>query len=314
MTPERWQQVKAIAAEALDRAPAERAQFVAAACATDEDLRSEILSLLEADDPTGRFLELDLPPERVGPWRLVREIGRGGMGTVYLAERADGQFEQRVAVKIVTRGMDSAAVIRRFHAERRMLARLEHPNIARLFDGGVTLDGRPYFVMGTWTAALRRLLPRASASGRAEDQLFVALCEAVEHAHRQLVLHRDIKAANVLVDERGVPRLVDFGIARLLDAEGAPGASPTGSVACLDAGVREPGADARRAADHGERYLRAGTAPVRGAGRSAAVPISAGRRPPNRRGSCASTCRSARARSRPRPSRAGCAAISTTSS
>ena len=228
MNQERWQKVKVIAADALDIAAADRAAFVAQACGADEPLREEVMSLLGADDPTGRFLEFERPPERVGPWRIVHELGRGGMGTVYLAERADGQFEQRVAVKIVTRGMDSAAIVRRFHAERQILARLDHPNISRLIDGGVTDDGRPYFVMELVEGVpFLQYCREHQASIAKRIELFNTVCDAVEHAHRHLILHRDIKAENVLVDANGKAKLVDFGIARLLDPEGQPGSSPT---------------------------------------------------------------------------------------
>src|SRR5207237_1844198 len=108
---------------------------------------AEVSALLAAEDPTGRFLEPDRPPDRIGAYRIIREIGRGGMGTVYEGLRADAQFDQRVAIKVVKRGMDTDSVLRRFYAERQILARLQHPHIARLFDGGMTADGRPYFVM-----------------------------------------------------------------------------------------------------------------------------------------------------------------------
>ena len=222
MTPERWQQVARIAGDALELAPAERAAFVAAACAGDAPLEADVMSLLAAEDPTGRFLEPDRPPDRVGPYRIVREIGRGGMGTVYLAERADGQFEQRVAIKLVTRGMDSEAVLRRFFAERRILARLEHPGIARLFNGGVTPDGRPYFVMeyvdGT---SITRWCRRQAPAVAERVELCARVCDAVDYAHGHLVLHRDLKPENVLVDAAGASKLLDFGIARLLDGESA---------------------------------------------------------------------------------------------
>ena len=227
MTPDRWQQVKRIAGDALDLAPAARAAFVAAACDGDAALEADVLSLLAAEDPTGRFLEPDRPPDRVGPYRIVREIGRGGMGTVYLGERADGQFDQRVAIKLVTRGMDSDAVLRRFLAERRILARLEHPGIARLFDGGMTADGRPYFVMEYVDGAPITEWCRRRASGVAERvELFARVCDAVDYAHGHLVLHRDLKPENILVDAAGVPKLLDFGIARLLDGESASATQP----------------------------------------------------------------------------------------
>ncbi len=224
MTPERWQRITQIVGDALERDAGDRPAFIAAACAGDPELRADVESLLAADDPSGRFLEPDRPPERIGPYRIVREIGRGGMGTVYEAVRDDGRFEQRVAIKIITRGRDTAAVLRRFHAERRVLARLQHPNIAQLFDGGDTADGRPYFVMEYLADALpitdycrAHTLPT-----NARLTLFSTACDAVAYAHSHLVLHRDLKPANIVVDASGTPKLLDFGIAKLLDAAEAP--------------------------------------------------------------------------------------------
>src|SRR5690606_2456991 len=152
------------------------------------------------------------------PYRIVREIGRGGMGAVYLAERADGEFDQRVAVKLVKRGMDTDEILARFRHERRILASLEHPSIARLYDGGATDDGLPYLVMElvdgeTITSYCNRL--RLTIDQRID--LFRAVCAAVQHAHQKLVVHRDIKPSNILVAQDGTPRLLDFGIALLLD-------------------------------------------------------------------------------------------------
>lgn len=129
MTPEGWERFKQIVADALEIDPARRDAFLADVCAGDADLRAEVASRLAAEDPTGRFLEPDRPPDRIGAYRIVREIRRGGMGTVYEGARADAQFEQRVAIKVVKRGMDTDAVLRRFYAERQVLARLQHPGI-----------------------------------------------------------------------------------------------------------------------------------------------------------------------------------------
>ena len=161
------------------------------------------------------------PDLRLGAYRLVREIGRGGVGQVFLAERNDGQFRQNVAIKLLKRGMDSDAVLQRFRNERQILASLDHPNIARVIDGGAAHDGRPYLVMeyidGTAITEYCRAC-RASLETRVE--LMLQVCEAVQHAHQRLLIHRDIKPSNVLVTGSGVPKLLDFGIAKLL----APGA------------------------------------------------------------------------------------------
>ncbi|HKE21830.1 MAG TPA: serine/threonine-protein kinase [Bryobacteraceae bacterium] len=221
MTAERWSRVKQILADALDIARDRRASFVDEACAGDQELRQEVLTLLRGDEPDSNFLNLDRAPQMLGAWRVVRELGRGGMGTVYLADRADGQFEQRAAIKVIKRGMDTDAVLRRFYAERQILARLQHPNITRLLDGGL-FDGRPYFVMEYLEGepildyCRRRALPLKD-----RVNLFLSVCDAVDYAHRNLILHRDLKGGNILVDTGGVAKLLDFGIAKLLTAEGA---------------------------------------------------------------------------------------------
>ena len=249
MTPERWEQVDALFAAALERPPEERQSWLDAACEGDGALRRAVLELLAdagaaeavlGESVTGYAaavvdeVQAELAREeealplggRVGPYRLLREVGRGGMGTVYLAERADQEFRKQVALKLVKRGMDTDEVLRRFRYERQILAALEHPSIARLYDGGAAEDGRPYLVMEyvegepvTRACDARRLPVEARL------RLFASVCEAVEFAHRNLVVHRDIKPSNVLVCADGTPRLLDFGIARLLDPD-APGAAP----------------------------------------------------------------------------------------
>jgi serine/threonine-protein kinase len=171
----------------------------------------------EADEP-----ERDFPDGRVGPYRIVRELGRGGMGVVYLAERADGQYEGRVALKVVKRGLDTDEILRRFLRERQILAGLRHPHIARLFDGGLAPGGRPYLVMDHVEGLpLTRFCDERALSVDARLDLFEAVCEAVRHAHRNLVVHRDLKPSNILVDEQGHLTLLDFGIAKLLGGDEA---------------------------------------------------------------------------------------------
>jgi eukaryotic-like serine/threonine-protein kinase len=239
VTPERWGQVKALLDGALEKGSAERLAFVAAACGEDPELQAEVESLLAFEEGSEAFIEEPLfgrsngGPEglaegqRVGPYRVVREIGRGGMGTVYLAVRADEEFEQRVALKLV--GMGSAAqIVRRFRAERQILAHLDHPNIARLLDGGTAEDGRPYFVMdfveGRPIDEYAGELPL-----RERLALFREVCAAVHFAHQNLVVHRDLKPGNILVTADGVPKLLDFGIAKLLDpGQTDPGLSELG--------------------------------------------------------------------------------------
>lgn len=231
MIAERWQQVEALFAAAADQPPDARSALLAEATAGDPELRSEIERLLAADRAAGTFLEQAVAAgarafgageigRRIGPYRLERELGRGGMSTVYLAVRADREFERQVAVKLVRRGMDSDEILARFLDERQILARLDHPNIARLFDGGTTDDNLPYFVLEHVEGLPidvhcdRRRLPVPERL-----RLFRQVCEAVHTAHKNLVIHRDLKPSNVLVTAEGVPKLLDFGIAKLLDPE-----------------------------------------------------------------------------------------------
>ena len=230
MTPARWQQVKRTLAGALERDDTrERLSFLEASCAGDLELQREVESLL--DQPTDQFdvcsenigLAHDVPlasrnvGRRIGAYQLVRELGRGGMGTVWLAQRADRQFEKFVAIKLLKRGTDTDEVLRRFRAEREILARLEHPNIARLIDAGTTDDDLPYFVM-EYVVGERVTDYCASRGLPIEErlQLFLKICGAVQFAHQNLVVHRDLKPANILITAEGEPKLLDFGIAKLL--------------------------------------------------------------------------------------------------
>jgi eukaryotic-like serine/threonine-protein kinase len=235
---ERWRRVEVVLDRALDMPPDQVQAWLDEACAGDADLRARVEGLLATDRSAAGFLERPVaeiapdllraeePPDgepagrRIGAWRLLREVGRGGMGTVHLAERADEQFEQLVAMKLVRRGLDTDEILLRFVRERRILARLEHKNIARLVDGGVTEDGLPWFAMEyvegepitTWCATRRLAI---------DDRLrlFRSACEAVQYAHGRLVVHRDLKPSNVFVTRDGEVKLLDFGIARLIRDE-----------------------------------------------------------------------------------------------
>lgn len=231
MTPDRWQQVKAVLDDALEREGAERATFLAAACQDDDELRQEVESLLVSEAEIGDFIETpvfrilrdDSAPlaigQRLGAYQVVRELGRGGMGSVYLAERADQEFEQRVALKLVRRGMDTDEILRRFRSERQILAHLDHPNIAKLFDGGTTEDGRPYFVMEHVEGRpIDEYCDDKKLTTRERLELFRSVCSAVHFAHQNLIVHRDLKPGNILVTDGGIPKLLDFGIAKLLDS------------------------------------------------------------------------------------------------
>jgi eukaryotic-like serine/threonine-protein kinase len=221
-TPAPWEQVKRILAASLELKPEARPSYLDSACEGDADLRREIESLLAAHDDAGDFIENsaladDLPGERVGHYRVIRELGQGGMGRVYLAERADEQFQQRVAIKLIKRGMDSDSVLRQFRNERQILAGLQHPNISRLLDGGLTAEGRPYLVMEFIEGEpIDEYCVDRKLGTRERLELFQQVCAAVQYAHQRLIVHRDIKPSNILVSADGIPRLLDFGIARIL--------------------------------------------------------------------------------------------------
>jgi serine/threonine-protein kinase len=236
--PSRWHQVSRLLDEALPLAPEERAAYLDAACAGDAALRAEVEQLLGYGARTDGFLEEpaanfaapllaepdgeeDAPmPERglIGPYRLVREIGRGGMGTIYLAER-EGEFKKLVALKLVRTGLrQDRLVVRRFLEERQILASLDHPNIARLLDGGVTPEGLPWFAMEYVDGVpIDRYAQDRALPLEARLALFLHVCDAVQYAHRNLVVHRDLKPSNIMVCDDGRPILLDFGIARILD-------------------------------------------------------------------------------------------------
>src|SRR5690606_29501368 len=159
-------------------------------------------------------------PARIGPYRIERLLGRGGMGRVYLAEHEAADFRRRVALKLVRRGLDTDDVLRRFRAERRILATLDHPNIARLLDVGATADGLPYLVMEYVDGVdILEHCRRHALDVPPRLALFRDVCSAVHHAHQRLLVHRDIKPGNILVTSEGVPKLLDFGIAKILDPE-----------------------------------------------------------------------------------------------
>jgi Tol biopolymer transport system component len=242
--PERWRRIEAVLDAALDQPSARRAAYVADACAGEPELLKEVLAILDAgerSDPVldssaaklgAAFLPNDFvapagAPARVGPYRIERIIGEGGMGTVYLARRDDGQFEQRVALKLVRRGLHlDERIIRRFREERQILATLNHPGIARLFDGGLTEEGLPYFAMEYVEGVpIDRYCDERNLSVEQRLGLFASVCDAVAHAHDNQIVHRDIKPSNILVTAAGEPRLLDFGIAKLLAPDETGGAS-----------------------------------------------------------------------------------------
>jgi len=229
---------------ALTVSPPQRASFVSEQTRGDEELRAEVLSLIESHEDAGDFLESPpvrvkapeevveaearLAGEQVGAYELVREIGRGGMGTVYLAVRAGDEAPKQVAVKLIREGMENDFAIRRFRNERQILARLEHPNIARLLDGGATAQGFPYFVM-EYVEGQPLLKHCQSLSLGLPERLaiFLQVCAAVHYAHRRMIIHRDLKPGNILVTANGTPKLLDFGIAKILVPEPVTGDEKT---------------------------------------------------------------------------------------
>jgi serine/threonine protein kinase len=239
---ERLRRADEIIQAALECGNGELAALLDAECAGDALLRTEVESLLGYRARAKNFIETpafalgaelfaggnycdDLGDEgacvegrRIGSYQVVREIGRGGMGAVYLSERADGEFRQQVAVKIIRQTLAGAETRRHFKRERQILASLNHPNIARLLDGGVSADGEPFLAMEYVEGV--RIDEYADAHGLstiARLGLFRQVCAAVQYAHQNLIIHRDLKPSNILVTNEGVPKLLDFGIAKLLD-------------------------------------------------------------------------------------------------
>ena len=222
MTDFRKRSLAEILQEAQTMSPAEQLSFVRRACSEDEALYSRAISELQSQwpgaDDFAQDPPVDVAGEQIGPYRIVRSLGAGGMGEVFLAERADDQFRQQVAIKLVRRGLLSRQTQGRLRQERQILASLDHPNIARLYDGGATADGTPYIVMEFIDGEPIDVYcdkRRLTIEGRL--RLFMTICSAVHRAHQNLIVHRDLKPSNILVTREGVPKLLDFGIAKMLD-------------------------------------------------------------------------------------------------
>lgn len=236
MTPERWEQISAIMEGALAFEGEKRREYLAEACTGDSELRAEVESLLASHEQAGsHFLntEASAAPalarsnrtcagDRIGPYLIEKLIGNGGMGEVFAAVRADGQFEKRVALKLVRGGYSSDYVLARFRTERQILASLGHPNIAQLLDGGTTEDGIPYLVMELVEGVpIDSYCDQQSLNVTERLLLFRQVCNAVQYAHQHLVIHRDIKPSNIFVTNDGVPKLLDFGIAKIIGETGS---------------------------------------------------------------------------------------------
>lgn len=229
MNPSRWKEIKEAFAQVSELDKSERSGFLSS---LGEDVRLEVEKLLNADSKAGSFIESPFLVEngsvsdggfagkQIDAYVLLEEIGAGGMGTVYLAEHRGEGFSQKVALKLIKRGMDTEAVLNRFLIERQILANLDHPYIARMLDGGSTPDGLPYFVMEHVEGEpIRSYCDVHDLDARSRVELFTKVCTAVSYAHQKLVVHRDLKPSNILINESGEPKLLDFGIAKLLSPE-----------------------------------------------------------------------------------------------
>jgi serine/threonine protein kinase len=241
--PARWQRIEALFDDALERDPQERAAWVKEQAGTDEELARQVMEMLKASGEAATFLEStnrsDLEnalarmasaveedtregsdPERAGPYRLIRKLGRGGMGQVYLGVRDDEAYKRYVAVKVIRRGMDTEDILKRFRVERRILASLNHPGIAQLLDGGSTEEGVSYFVMEYVDGeSITKYCDEHRLSLQDRLRLFQKVCSAVHYAHQNLIVHRDLKPSNILVTKEGEVKLLDFGIAKFLNPD-----------------------------------------------------------------------------------------------
>jgi len=233
MTGQRWKDVEELFHRALESEPATRSSFLEAECGADIELRAEVVALLEAFDNSEAERIQSSPSAserlRIGSYEVERKIGEGGMGTVYLAERRDEQFAKTVAIKLIRTGPGSHTLVQRFYTERQILAGMEHPNIARLIDGGITADGQPYLVMDYIDGQrLDAYCDEQRLSIRQRLELFLKVCGAVKYAHQALVVHRDLKPNNILVSSDGEPKLLDFGLAKVLQESQQTAAGPVG--------------------------------------------------------------------------------------
>lgn len=247
MNSDSWPRIESIFAQALSLPSNKRADFLEEACLDDPELRREVESLLASWQKSGDFLENPVTPDgvalleqqagsawigrQIGPYRILRELGRGGMGAVYLGERSDEAFRKQVAIKLLRPTASDDHLVERFQTERQILASLEHPNIARLLDGGSTPEGIPFLVMEYMEGIpIDRYCDEHSLPLVERLHLFLQVCEAVQFAHQNLIVHRDLKPGNILVTSGGAPKLLDFGIAKLL---ASPGTSPIQSQTTL---------------------------------------------------------------------------------
>ncbi len=229
---DRWQKLKDIFTEAVELTPESRSAYLSELRVNEKTLSEELAELIASEEESENFLKksfeinFDLPSAqtfigaRIGNYKIQREIGRGGMGAVFEAARQDGEFEQKVAVKLTDNGFLSDEFRRRFKNERQILAALAHPNIVRLFDGGILPNRTPYFVMEyVEGVSLNRFCRENEVDLDAKLDVFLQVCAAVAYAHQQLIVHRDLKPSNILVTKNGQVKLLDFGIAKTLSSD-----------------------------------------------------------------------------------------------
>ena len=240
MDQERWKKIKPILEDAIEADPAVRTAFIVEACGGDDDLLTEVRAMLALETDDDDLLELPAhshlfppngrskPGDQIDKYKIISELGIGGMGAVYLAERVDGTYTQKVALKVIKDGIDSAEILNRFFNERQILASLQHDNIAHLIDGGSTSDGRPFLAMEYIEGIpITEYVSKADVGLEDRLNLFIEICSAVSFAHKSLVIHRDLKPSNILVNKDGVPKLLDFGIAKLIPTEPAEAVTVT---------------------------------------------------------------------------------------
>ena len=269
LTAERWHQIQEILVESWERDPASRDQFLVERCGNDWELLLELRALCAAEAAAEQWRTPSEPkdpagPRRIGPYQIDRMLGRGGMGAVYLAHRTDGQFDHQVAIKLIGLPFEIEPFRERFRRERQILAGLNHPNITRLLDGGVTEDGELFLSMEYVDGIpLDRYVRERSLDSAATVRLFQQVCAAVQYAHQHLIIHRDIKPSNILVDQDGRPKLLDFGTAKLTEDSEQTG---TG-FGLMTAGYASPGATSRRSSLHAERCVFAGNGAIRAVGK-----------------------------------------------
>ena len=264
---DRLKRVQELFDKAVELEPAARRDFLYKAADGDETLVTEVEDLLRHDDESNDSLFVSVEKkvatafegkprrESIGKYRVIRELGQGGMGTVYLAARDDDEYLKEVAIKLVPAVVDRSELMRRFRAERQIMASLEHPNIARLLDGDTTKDGVPYVVMEyVQGQPVDQYCENNNLGIDQKLRLFLRICNAISHAHRNLVVHRDIKPGNILITEDGEPKLLDFGIAKILDTSDEPALTRSG-MRLMTPEYASPGAGTRESCQHLQRCV-----------------------------------------------------------